>query len=82
MESKEKKCSKETIENPNDMTLEESFAKLEETVKRLETEDISLEESFRVYTEGMNLLKVCNDKIDRVEKKILQLNEAGELSEF
>lgn len=64
------------------MSLEEKFAKLEETVKRLEAEDISLEESFRVYKEGMELLKQCNEDIDKVEKQVMQLNAAGELVEF
>lgn len=64
------------------MTLEEKFARLEETVEKLESEDISLEDSFRIYKEGMELLKQCNDEIDKVEKQVMQLNEAGELEEF
>lgn len=64
------------------MSLEEKFAKLEETVKKLESEDISLEESFRIYKEGMELLKQCNADIDKVEKQVLQLNAEGELTEF
>ncbi|MED9904224.1 MAG: exodeoxyribonuclease VII small subunit [Lachnospiraceae bacterium] len=64
------------------MSLEEKFAKLEETVKKLEAEDISLEESFRIYKEGMELLKQCNADIDKVEKQVLQLNAEGELTEF
>lgn len=64
------------------MTLEEKFARLEETVDKLESEDISLEDSFRIYKEGMELLKQCNDEIDKVEKQVMQLNEAGELEEF
>lgn len=64
------------------MTLEEKFAKLEETVNRLESEDISLEESFRIYKEGMELLKKCNADIDKVEKQVMQLNGEGALEEF
>lgn len=64
------------------MSLEEKFAKLEETVMKLESEDISLEESFRIYKEGMELLKQCNADIDKVEKQVLQLNAEGELIEF
>ena len=51
--------------------LEEAFAKLEETVEVLEREDISLEESFKEYQKGMELLKKCSETIDRVEKKVL-----------
>ena len=62
--------------------LEEAFEKLEKTVAALEREDISLEESFRIYQEGMELLKKCNLEIDQVEKKVLVLNEDGESHEF
>ncbi|MCI9662419.1 MAG: exodeoxyribonuclease VII small subunit [Lachnospiraceae bacterium] len=62
--------------------LEEAFAKLEETVEVLEREDISLEESFKEYQKGMELLKKCSETIDRVEKKVLILNENGGLDEF
>ena len=62
--------------------LEEAFAKLEETVEVLEREDISLEESIKEYQKGMELLKKCSETIDRVEKKVLILNENGGLDEF
>lgn len=65
-----------------EQTLEQTFDKLEEMIGKLEQEDISLEESFRLYKEGMKLIKSCNDKIDKVEKEVLKLNENGELDEF
>ncbi len=63
-------------------TIESIFEELEEKVSKLEDKDISLEEAFKVYSEGMKLLKVCNDKLDKVEKKVMQLNREGELDEF
>lgn len=63
-------------------TLEEQFQSLEEVVNRLEQEEISLEESFQLYQKGMTLLKNCNDTIDTVEKKVLMLDENGEIHEF
>lgn len=65
-----------------ELTLEEAFDVLEDTVSRLEAEDITLEESFQVYQRGMEMLKYCNDKIDRVEKKVLRINEDGATDEF
>ena len=62
--------------------LEDGFAKLEEIIAGLEKEDISLEEAFQTYSEGMALLKSCNEQIDRVEKKVLKLREQGELEEL
>lgn len=65
-----------------EQTLDQSFEKLEEMIGKLEQEDIPLEESFKLYKEGMKLIKACNDKIDKVEKEVLKLNENGELDEF
>lgn len=64
------------------MSLEEKFAKLEETLLQLESEELSLEDSFRIYKEGMELLKQCNADIDKVEKQVMQLNAEGELEAF
>ena len=64
------------------MTLEENFKELEETIHQLEGKDVSLEQSFELYKKGMDLVKDCNDQIDRVEKHILQLKENGEISSF
>ena len=41
-----------------------------------------MEESFALYHKGMDLLKSCNDKIDKIEKKMLILDEEGETHEF
>lgn len=70
------------MEQEKNFTVEEIFGKLNETVAKLESREISLEDSFRLYTEGMELLRLCNEKIDTVEKKMLQVSENGDLSEF
>lgn len=65
-----------------ELTLDETFERLEAAIGKLEQEDISLEESFRIYKEGMKLIQSCNEKIDKVEKEVLKLNEDGNLEEF
>ncbi len=65
-----------------EQTLEQTFERLEDLIGKLEQEDISLEESFKLYKEDMKLVKSCNDRIDKVEKEVLKLNENGELDEF
>ena len=52
------------------MTLEETFAGLEEVIQKMEQGEATLEESFQLYHKGMDLLKSCNDKIDKIEKKM------------
>lgn len=64
------------------LSIEEMFAKLEETVSELEKEDVTLEQSFKLYEEGMKLVAACDKEIDMVEKKVLELNAGGSTSEF
>lgn len=65
-----------------DFTIEESIKELHLIVQRLESREISLEDSFVMYQKGMELLRQCSGKIDTVEKKMLKINEDGGLSEF
>ena len=65
-----------------ELSLEEAFAQIEETIGYLEEEETTLEESFQANQQGMKLLQYCNEKIDKVEKQVLLINEDGELDEF
>ena len=65
-----------------EISLEEAFTRLQETIENLEKDDITLEQSFQEYQKGMLLVKKCNETIDKVEKKVLVLNEDGGTDEF
>lgn len=69
-------------EKLQDHSLEDMFEMLDETVGKMENEELSLEETFQLYHKGMELLKYCNEKIDKVEKKMLVLDEEGTEHEF
>lgn len=62
--------------------LEEAFDKLNQIIEDLEKPDVSLENSFGLYQEGMKLLKDCNASIDKVEKELIILSESGETNEL
>ena len=62
--------------------LEEMFDRLDQVIGTLEGEDVSLEEAFGMYDQGMKLIRRCNQTINEVEKKILVLDENGEKHEF
>lgn len=64
----------------DELTIEQAFKKLDELIENMETE-IPLEESFNMYKEGIELIRLCNDKLDKVEKKILILEGNGELKD-
>lgn len=65
-----------------DVTIEEAFLKLDETITKLESGDISLEDSLKAYEEGMKYIHACNASIDLAEKKVMVIRENGELDEF
>ena len=65
-----------------EQTLEEIFGEMEGLLEALESREISLEDSFEKYKEGMALLKTAGEKIDTVEKAMLVLNDQGEADEF
>ncbi len=49
---------------------EEALAELEKVVEKLESGDLSLEESLSAFEQGVALVKCCNQKLTEVEKKI------------
>lgn len=66
----------------NEKNIEDVFQELDVIAEKLESSDTSLEDSFRLYKKGMELLKYCSGKLDIVEKKMLQMDEDGTLREF
>ncbi len=49
---------------------EEAFKKLEAIVNKMEGGDLSLEESLKLFEEGMRLSKLCSQKLTEVQKKV------------
>ena len=60
------------------LTLEESFAALDEIINALQAGELPLEESFQKYEEGMKIIKTCSESIDKVEKKLQVINGGEE----
>lgn len=66
-----------------DKTYEENIMELETIIKELESGNCPLEETISKFTRGMELLKVCGDKLTSATDKINKiLNENGELEDF
>jgi exodeoxyribonuclease VII small subunit len=49
---------------------EEAIEDLEKIVERLESGELSLEDSLAAFEDGVRLIKICNRKLTEVEKKI------------
>lgn len=63
-------------------SLEEIFRELEGIIEKMQDREVSLDDSFSLYEQGIRKLKACNEKIDRVEKRMLLLNQQGGLEAF
>ena len=51
-------------------------------LSEMSKEDVTLEQAFSDYEEGMKLIRYCNGKIDSVEQKVQKLNQDGSMDEF
>ena len=55
---------------PRSNDFEKSFQQLEAVVKRLESEELPLDESLQLFEEGIRLSRFCHQRLEEVEKKI------------
>ena len=64
---------------PEELTFEETLAKLEEVVDRLERGDsLTLDESLSAFEEGVRLTRFCRKKLDDAELRVQQLIEVDD----
>ena len=61
-----------------ELSFEEQMKKLQEIVEKLEKNDIDLDESIRLYEEGLKLSKQLKDQLGEFENKIASLNKEEE----
>ena len=71
------------MDNKNEKTgLEERFSMIEDILAQMEDENVTLDQSFDLYKQGIEQTKAANADLDRIEKAMLVMNEDGELEEF
>ena len=59
--------------NVTELSFEEAFNQLEETVRRLEEGELSLDESIALFEMGVRLARHCEHLLDQAEIKVRQL---------
>jgi exodeoxyribonuclease VII small subunit len=69
------------VTDPQGPTFEAALKQLEEIVQRLERGELPLEESLKLYEEGIRLSRLCHAKLEEAEGKIelLMKDARGEL---
>ena len=63
-------------------TIREDFDALEAIIEKMDDAQVSLEDSFALYEDGMKLLKKLSGRIDTVEEKVKKLSEDGSVSDL
>jgi exodeoxyribonuclease VII small subunit len=58
-----------------EMTYEKAIQRLEEIVNLLEKNEVSLDESMKLFEEGTKLTAFCADKLKNAEQKITELTK-------
>lgn len=53
-----------------DKSFEESLARLEAIVSEIESEELGLERQFELFQEGMALARLCDRKLNEVERSV------------
>jgi exodeoxyribonuclease VII small subunit len=62
-------------EDSNDERFENQLEKLEDIVARLEDEGVGLEEALDLFENGMELVKTCRARLEKVEQRVAKLLE-------
>lgn len=57
---------------------ENSLLELEDIIKKLESNEVSLEESIELFEKGVKLSDACRKTLETAEQKIITLTEAEE----
>ena len=63
------------------LTFESSLKELEKIVKKLEEDNITLEDNIKLYQKGMELSKYCKDCLDKSVLKIKEINLSNSVDE-
>lgn len=64
------------------ISLEDTFAEIEAIIAKMEQPDVTLDESFSLYKNGVERLKTCNELLDAVEKKMQVIEPDGTPGDF
>ncbi len=70
------------MEDNNQKTIEERFSTIENILSRLERNDVTLDESFELYKNGMTELQKANAMIEQTRKAVMAISSKGNLEPF
>lgn len=81
MAGTKKKSDTDSVEETSSISFEEAMKRLEEIANKLENGQATLDESLLLYEQGIALIRLCTEKLDRAEQKIRVLGSDTGLSD-
>ena len=72
---------KEEIDASSPESFESAMEQLETLVSRMESGDLSLEESLKAFEQGVRLTRFCQDQLQKAELRVQELSSKGEFIE-
>ena len=72
---------KEEIDESSPESFENAMEQLETLVSKMESGDLSLEESLKAFEKGVHLTRFCQDQLQKAELKVQELSSKGEFIE-
>ena len=73
---------KDEINESNPESFESAMEQLETLVSRMESGELSLEESLKAFEKGVQLTRFCQDQLQKAELKVQELSSKGEFIEI
>ena len=64
--------------NEKNMTFEQSMQRLEQIVRAMERGDVALDESLKLFQEGTELVRSCQNLLDNAELQIQKVTAAAD----
>ena len=68
------------MNNTENVGIEDNFEQLEDIISKMQSDRITLEQSFELYNKGLSLVQDCNNQIEKIEKQI-KIIEEGHINE-
>ena len=68
------------MNNTENVGIEDNFEQREDIIPKMQSDRITLQQSFELYNKGLSLVQDCNNQIDKIEKQI-KIIEEGNINE-
>ena len=76
----EENNTENNMNNTENVGIEDNFEQLEYIISKMQSDRITLEQSFELYNKGLSLVQDCNNQIEKIEKQI-KIIEEGNINE-